>query len=143
MNTATAEFLEGATVYTRDDEKVGSVSEVWTDADGRPTHVEVTSGWFGTDKHIIPLSKLARRGDEYVAMQSKKELEEAPRYRGEDLLDYGREREIGEHYGEYVREWDAEHDHDLTEGPTPETREAMHDDDHRSRRRLRRRAERT
>lgn len=77
MNTATAEFLEGATVYTRDDEKVGSVSEVWTDADGRPTHVEVTSGWFGTDKHIIPLSKLARRGDEYVAVQSKKELEEA------------------------------------------------------------------
>jgi sporulation protein YlmC with PRC-barrel domain len=121
--------LEGRAVYSNDGEKLGKVDDIVTDASGMPVYLEITTGWFGTSRHLIPVGGVRWLDDDLEVPYSKEQLEGAPTYGGSEDVDYERERTLGDYYGHDVREWDDEQDlgcvDDLTEGPTPETRRVM------------------
>jgi sporulation protein YlmC with PRC-barrel domain len=119
--------LEGRTVYSSDGEKLGKVSSVLEDDMGHAQYIEVTSGWFGTRRHTIPLQGLQHDGDDLRVAYTKQMLEGAPTFEDHEHIDYDRERTLGAHYGHGVRDWDDTRDRwldeeDLSRGPTPETR---------------------
>ena len=51
--TYAPEALDGRTVYSSDDEKLGKVDDVMVDADGVPVYVETKKGLFSGRRHSL------------------------------------------------------------------------------------------
>jgi hypothetical protein len=119
--------LRGRTVYAADGERIGTVDEVLEDDRGAAQYLEVTTGWRGGARHVIPVYDLRDSDDDLTLPYTRSQLEEAPTFGESEILDYAGEHRLGGHYGHSVREWDDTRDdwlsgEDLSRGPTPETR---------------------
>ena len=120
--------LEGMEVRDRTGEKVGKVSDTYTDSAGSYVrYIAVSTGWFGTKRHMVPIDDVRLENDgsgDYLTLPyDKEQLKEGPTFdRDEDIT---HERETGI-YGHYGREgyWDAVRARQTTPAPTPEIAEA-------------------
>ena len=59
--TYAPEALEGRTVYSSDDEKLGKVDDVMVDADGVPVYVETKKGLFSGRRHVVPVDPVVEK----------------------------------------------------------------------------------
>ena len=99
----TADDIRGATLYGRNDEKLGKVDDVIFDhASGELKYVVVdTGGWLSSKKFLVPAGRIRSRGDkedEYIVDLSKKQIENFPPYDESSLNDEKR-------WGEYERDY--------------------------------------
>jgi len=79
--------LHGATVYGTDNEKIGSVSQVFVDdTDGSPTWVTVHTGLFGLSESFVPLAGARLGNGELHVEHPKPVIRDAPRTHGDDTL---------------------------------------------------------
>lgn len=124
----TVDELVGRPVYYAGDEKVGTVDGVYLDPDdGSARYLAVTSGWFGTKRHVIPMDDLTARGTdpdkEILAPYSKERFSEAPLFEEDHDLTLRDESAVQQHYGleSYQDAIDARQ---TAPAPTPEIAEA-------------------
>ena len=77
----TADELDDADIYGRNNERVGEIESVLVDAHGRPVAVSIEVGGFlgiGERDVIIPLERFRRVGDPLVTDLTKDEIEALP-----------------------------------------------------------------
>ena len=122
------EDLVGRPVYDAGDEKVGTVDGVYVNpSDGSARYLAVTSGWFGTKRHIVPLDDLTARGSdpdkEILAPYSKERFSEAPTFEKDQDLTLRDESAVQRHYG-LESYGDAIDARQTSPAPTPEIAEA-------------------
>jgi hypothetical protein len=92
--------LMGAPVLGPDDEKIGTVGQVFVDpTNGRPNWMTVHTGWFGRSESFVPLDT-AEWDHERVHIQYGKEfIKEAPRIDTDGALGQNEEDELYRYYG--------------------------------------------
>jgi len=92
--------LMGAPVIGPDDEKIGTVGQVFVDpASGRPNWMTVHTGWFGRSESFVPLDT-AEWDHERVHIQYGKEfIKDAPRIDTDGALGQSEEDELYRYYG--------------------------------------------
>jgi uncharacterized protein (TIGR02271 family) len=92
--------LRGQDLFGRDDEKLGTIEEVYTDADsGRPEWAVVTTGLFGTKQSFVPISDLRNEGDRVTVPYDKATVKDAPKIDPDGELSDSEERQLYSHYG--------------------------------------------
>ncbi len=65
----TVALKEGADVYSSDDEHVGKIEEVITNADlNRATHLLITEGWLFKEKRVIPVDRIRDVTEESIRL---------------------------------------------------------------------------
>ncbi|HKW19355.1 MAG TPA: PRC-barrel domain-containing protein [Terriglobales bacterium] len=123
----TEDDIRGATIYGRDDEKLGKIDDVIFDhSTGGIKYVVVDSGgWFSHKKFLVPPSRLrasAEHDGDFAANMDKQQIESLPVYNESDVESEDRWKDYEE---KFDRAWHAgpvQHrkgsDHDIT--PTPE-----------------------
>lgn len=91
----------GADVVGSDGDKIGSLENVYTDADsGRPEWLGVKTGLFGTKETLVPIEGVQGDGEDLRVAYSKDQVKDAPNVDPEHgEVDRGDEGEIYEHYG--------------------------------------------
>ena len=68
-----------ATVYDRDGDKVGSLSQIYLDdTTGEPSWATVNTGLFGMSESFVPLEGASARGDDLHVGYSKDQINDAP-----------------------------------------------------------------
>jgi len=76
--------IRGATLYGRDDEKLGKIHDVIFDhSTGALRYLVVdTGGWLQSKQFLVPADRVRPRGDsdEFVVDLSKKQIENFPPY---------------------------------------------------------------
>jgi len=123
----TTDDIRGATIYGRDDEKLGKIDDVIFDhSSGSIKYVVVdTGGWFSTNKFLLPLHRLHSSADhegDFAVNVDKQQIESFPAYNESDLhseqkwQDYEKKFDQAWHSGP-VQHRDGS-DRDIT--PTPE-----------------------
>ncbi|GAA0481630.1 photosystem reaction center subunit H [Paractinoplanes deccanensis] len=70
--------LSGRDVYGPDNEKIGSVGQVWEDGAGQPTWASVKTGLFGLNESFVPLRDADVDGDRLVLPFGKAKVKDAP-----------------------------------------------------------------
>ncbi|MET0713448.1 MAG: PRC-barrel domain-containing protein [Mycetocola sp.] len=138
--------LQGAPVIGRDDDKLGTVGQVFLDSQtGAPNWVTVRTGLFGHKETFIPLAD-ARWDGEVVRVDIDREtVKEAPRIDTDEALSPHNEEALYRYYGLSDRDTDGgtarpgeypEREYDLgpdgqsvTPIPTGSTDASRHDDD--------------
>lgn len=116
--------LEGMEVRDISGDKIGKVDDTYTDTQGSYLrYIAVSTGWFGTKRHMIPIDDIRVEDDYLVVPYRSDELREAPTHDRDD--DFTREHE-GRVYGHYGRTgyWDAVRARQTTPAPTPQIAEA-------------------
>lgn len=120
--------LEGMEVRDVNGDKIGTVDDAYTDAEGGyARYLAVTTGWFGTKRHMIPVDdvRLETDGDDRYLLvpYDKDHLREGPTFERDE--DFTREHETATyaHYGR-TGYWDAIRARQTTPAPTPEIAEA-------------------
>jgi len=69
----------GRTVVGSDGEKIGTISEVYVDAEtGKPEWATVSSGLFGTKSNFVPLAGASPQGEDVRATATKEQVKDAP-----------------------------------------------------------------
>ena len=92
--------LGGATVYTTDGDKVGSVGQVYLDdQSGAPEWVSVKTGLFGTKESFVPLDKASLTGDRIEVPFGKDQIKDAPQIDTDGHLSPAEEDELYTYYG--------------------------------------------
>jgi len=92
--------LAGATVYTADGDKVGSVGQVYLDdQSGAPEWVSVKTGLFGAKESFVPLDKASLTGDRIEVPFGKDQIKDAPRIDSDGHLSPAEEDELYTYYG--------------------------------------------
>src|SRR5690606_19841578 len=78
----TVALKEGAEVISADDERVGTVEQVLTNADlNRATHLLITEGWLFPEKRTIPVDWIREAAEDTVWLAvTARELERVPAY---------------------------------------------------------------
>jgi len=90
----------GRTLIGRDGEKIGTVEEIYVDAEGgHPEWARVSTGLFGSDSCFIPLAGAAPQGENMVVRVTKAEVKDAPRPEPENELSQEEEVALYRHYG--------------------------------------------
>jgi sporulation protein YlmC with PRC-barrel domain len=91
----------GRTVYDRQGEKVGKITDVYyDDRTGRPEWLTVSTGWFGTKEQVVPIAGSAADGDDIRVRYDADLIREAPAVEAGDAhLSVEEERRLYEHYG--------------------------------------------
>ena len=120
--------LEGMEVRDAAGEKVGKVDDSYTDTGGPYVrYVAVTTGWFGTKRHMIPVDDVRVESDgdhTYLAVPyAKDHLREAPTHERNEDFTQADEEATYSHYGR-TGYWDAVRARQTTPAPTPEIAEA-------------------
>ncbi|MDP9796450.1 uncharacterized protein (TIGR02271 family) [Catenuloplanes nepalensis] len=93
--------LPGRTVYDRDGDRVGTVGQVWTGADGTGAEwVSVRTGLFGLRDTLIPLGSAELRDGELFVPFDKSTIKGAPRVEsdGDEPLDQAEVQRLYAHY---------------------------------------------
>jgi len=81
FDTSNIGALQGATVVGPEDEKVGTVGQVFIDPEsGRPNWVSVRTGWFGTHETFVPLEHADWDNERLRIPVDKETLKAAPRF---------------------------------------------------------------
>lgn len=98
--TFNIENYDNATVYDQNNEKVGTVKEVYLDDQtGEPNFVTVSTGFFGMKETFVPLDAASRIADGDLKVPFTKDfIKDAPNIDPDGHLDPAQEREIFEYY---------------------------------------------
>jgi sporulation protein YlmC with PRC-barrel domain len=120
--------LQGMEVCDSEGEKIGHVTDAYTDsAGGYARYLAVSTGWFETKEHVGPVDDVRVEGQgagAYLVLPyGTDQLRDAPTF--ERKHEITREHESGI-YGHYGRAgyWDAVRARQTTPAPTPEIAEA-------------------
>src|SRR5579885_3220944 len=95
---AASEDIRGATVYGRDDEKLGKIDDVIFDhSSGAVQYVVIdTGGWLSSKKFLVPPQQLrqsAKHKDDFSIDLDKKQIEHFPSYDESDVSSQDRWRD--------------------------------------------------
>ncbi|HET9742634.1 MAG TPA: PRC-barrel domain-containing protein [Terriglobales bacterium] len=109
-----ADDIRGATLYGRDDQKLGEISDILFDHEtGQVKYAVIdTGGWLTSNEFLVPSDRIRQRGDkedEYSADLTKKQIETFPAYDEDHLKDEKR-------WGDYVREYNQASGYQVTGG---------------------------
>ena len=90
----------GRTLIGSDDEKIGTIDEIYLDtSSGEPEWATVSTGLFGSKTSFVPLSSaFPKRGDVHVEV-TKDQVSDAPRIDPDGELSDEEERQLYSHYG--------------------------------------------
>jgi uncharacterized protein (TIGR02271 family) len=92
--------LRGQDLFGRDDEKLGTIEEIYTDAQsGQPEWAVVTTGLFGTKQSFVPIGELRNEGDRVTVPYDKATVKDAPKVDPDGALSHDEERQLYSHYG--------------------------------------------
>jgi uncharacterized protein (TIGR02271 family) len=92
--------LTGTDVYGTDGDKIGSVGQVYLDAQsGDPEWVTVKTGLFGTKETFVPLQDASVDGDRVTVAYGKDQVKDAPRVDADGPLTNDQENELYNFYG--------------------------------------------
>jgi uncharacterized protein (TIGR02271 family) len=92
--------LTGTDVYGTDGDKIGSVGQVYLDAQsGDPEWVTVKTGLFGTKETFVPLRDASVNGDRVTVAYGKDQVKDAPRVDADGPLTNDQENELYTFYG--------------------------------------------
>lgn len=91
----------GTTVYDSTGDKLGDITDVYyDDITGQPEWMTVSTGWFGTSEHFVPISGTRQHEDGFRTEYTKDQIKDAPRIdTDQDHLDATEERRLYDHYG--------------------------------------------
>jgi hypothetical protein len=120
--------LAGMKVRDVDGEKIGTVDDSYTDAQGSYLrYVAVKTGWFGSKRHLIPIDDVHVEGegrDTYLVVPySKDRLREGPTFERDQSFTRAHEEDVYSHYGR-TGYWDAVRARQTAPAPTPDIAEA-------------------
>jgi hypothetical protein len=103
-----ADDIRGATLYGRDDEKLGKIDDVIFDhSTGDIAYVVVDTGWLRTKKFIVPADGLrasSKHEDDFVCNLTKEQVESFPPY---DKADLASEEKWSNYEGRYRSKWET------------------------------------
>ena len=118
-DSAVAEW-RGRTAVDSDGDKIGSIEEIYTDADtGKPEWLAVKTGMFGSKVSFVPIAE-ARDADGDVRLPyDKQQVKDAPNAEADGELSQDEEAALYSHYGLDYSE--AHSDSGLPQGPGRET----------------------
>jgi hypothetical protein len=103
------EDIRGATLYGRDDEKLGKIDNVIFDHSSGNIHYVVvdTGGWLTTKKFIVPADRLrpsANHDNDYSSDLTKGQVESFPPYNENELES---ENQWADYEGRYRAKWET------------------------------------
>ena len=122
----TEDDIRGATVYGRDDEKLGKIDDViFEHSTGGIKYVVVDSGgWFSHKKFLVPPHRLhssAEHDGDFSVNLNKEQIESFPRYNESDIHSDERWQQYEKEFDQAWHAGPVQHregsDHDIT--PTP------------------------
>ena len=92
--------LRGRDLFGSDDEKLGSIEEIYVDSTSEePEWALVTTGLFGTKQSFVPMRDLRNDGDRVTVPFDKATVKDAPRVDPDGQLSSAEEAELYRHYG--------------------------------------------
>jgi uncharacterized protein (TIGR02271 family) len=92
--------LSESVVYDTDGDKIGSVGQVFLDAQsGDPEWVTVKTGLFGTKETFVPLQRANVSGGRITVPIDKATVKDAPKIDTDSALSYAEEDELYRYYG--------------------------------------------
>ncbi len=100
MTTMTEAYTwQGRDVLDRDGEKIGNIKEIYEDAQsGKPEWALVSSGFFGTRSHFVPLAGAEPSGESVTVTVAQEQVKAAPSIEGDGQLSEADEQRLFEHY---------------------------------------------
>ncbi|WP_210481152.1 DUF2382 domain-containing protein [Naasia sp. SYSU D00948] len=99
IGTDQIDRLNGATVVDADGDKIGTVGQVFVDAnDGHPSWVTVRTGLFGAKETFVPLDEATSEGDTLRVHYDKATVKDAPRIDTDSALSPEEEDELYRYY---------------------------------------------
>jgi hypothetical protein len=107
----TALAWRGRTVVDRSDEKIGTLTDIYLDADERPHWGAVRTGLFGTRETLVPLDDARQDGDLLRVPFEHDRVKDAPNLEPDAQLSNDEEEELYRHYGVGSRSPDAAGSH--------------------------------
>jgi uncharacterized protein (TIGR02271 family) len=91
---------QGRDLLGSDGDKIGTIKEIYEDATtGKPEWALVSSGFFGTRSHFVPLAGATPEGENVRSTVTKDQVKAAPSIEGDGQLSERDERRLFEHYG--------------------------------------------
>jgi uncharacterized protein (TIGR02271 family) len=104
-----AKDWRGRDVVDSNGDKVGSIEELYCDADTRePEWAAVKTGLFGTKLSFVPITQAEPAGEEVRVPFAKDQIKDAPKVDPEGELSQQEEAELYGHYGLSYTERDSE-----------------------------------
>jgi len=95
----------GQELRTSDDEKLGTIEEIYLDAETRePEWALITTGLFGTKQSFVPLREASRSSGGVSVPYDKATVKDAPRVHPDGELSQHEEAELYRHYGLHYSE---------------------------------------
>ena len=92
--------VAGGTAVTPTGDKIGTVRDLYTDADGGgATFATVTTGLFGGRASFVPLAEASVDGDKLVVPYTADQVKDAPQVDADDELAPDEEQRLYSHYG--------------------------------------------
>lgn len=117
--------LIGADVYGSDDQKIGSVGQVYVDDQAQtPTWVTIKTGLFGTSETFAPLQEASFDGHDVRVAYTKDKVKDAPRIDSDGTISREEEDSLYTYYGNGTATPDAplyDQDSDRRTGAPRET----------------------
>ena len=90
----------GQDLYDNDGDKVGSIEEIYLDAEtGEPEWALVNTGMFGTKSTFVPLQEATEDGGSLRVPYDKAQVKDAPKMEADGQLSQDAEAELYRHYG--------------------------------------------
>src|SRR4051812_1277821 len=100
MQTDQAVAWRGKTALDTDGNKIGTVEEVYLDADtDRPEWLAVKTGLFGSRISFVPVAQASDAGDDVRVPYSKDQVKDAPHAEADGQLSQQEEAQLYRHYG--------------------------------------------
>jgi uncharacterized protein (TIGR02271 family) len=100
MQIETVSAWRGRTVVGADDDKIGSVEEIYLDAEtNEPEWLAVSTGLFGMNLSFVPIAQASERGDDVRVPYDKAKVKNAPRTEPDGQLSQTEESALYRHYG--------------------------------------------
>jgi uncharacterized protein (TIGR02271 family) len=92
--------FRGQDLYDRDGDKIGSVEEIYLDADtNEPEWALVNTGLFGTKRTFVPLREASERDGNLTVPFEKGTVKDAPKVEANGQLSQSEEQELYSYYG--------------------------------------------
>src|SRR5918995_5779634 len=100
MNENEIRQVIGSTLYSHDEEKIGSIGQLFLDDNtGQPEFLTVNTGFFGTNESFVPASGATLTSDRVVVPFSRDKVKDAPNVSVDNgHIDEAQERELYEYY---------------------------------------------
>jgi uncharacterized protein (TIGR02271 family) len=100
INANNVNDLIGATVYGSDDDKIGTVGQVYVDPDTQaPLWVTVKTGLFGSSESFVPVEHASYEGGTVRVAYEKSFVKDAPRIADDGALSEEEEGSLYAYYG--------------------------------------------